>query len=78
MSNIHVTSRNTAQKTKKMSNTDPTKYQELTHVLAKGKQFLILLKLDVFVINSVGYDFYYSDTWTIGTSVLYTRTVVTG
>ena len=65
---------NTAQKTKKMSNTDPTKYRGLTHVLAKDKQFLLLLKLDMFV----GYDFYYSDTWTIDTLVLYTRTVVTG
>ena len=36
------TNKNTTQKTKKMSNTDPTKYRGCTQVLANGKQFLPL------------------------------------
>jgi hypothetical protein len=34
----------TTQKTKKMSNTDPTKNQGGTQVLAKGRQFLLLIR----------------------------------
>ena len=36
--------KNTTQKTKKMSNTDTTKNQDRHHVLAKGKQFLPLIR----------------------------------
>jgi hypothetical protein len=36
--------KNTAQTTKMMSNTDSTKNQECTQVLAKGKQFVPLIR----------------------------------
>jgi len=44
-----ITTQNSArnrktQNTKKMSNTDPTKNGGLTQMLAKGKQFLLLIR----------------------------------
>ena len=48
----HTQHKNTIQKTKKMSNTDPTRNQGCTHVLGKSEQFLTHITISKIFVDT--------------------------